>query len=52
MTNKELKIKLEEWITLLENDEKSSNTLKKYKTNVNSFINYCEAKELNNSKRV
>ncbi len=47
MTNKELKIKLEEWITLLENDEKSSNTLKKYKTNVNSFINYCEAKELN-----
>ncbi len=38
--------KLNEWLEILDNDEKASNTLKKYKTNVSSFINFCKDKEL------
>lgn len=46
MTYEELNSKMEEWISELEYDEKSDNTLKKYKVNVSSFIEYIKDKDL------
>lgn len=42
-----LNLKLDEWLEELKDDEKEVNTLKKYKVNVSSFINFLEGKELN-----
>lgn len=46
MSYEELNNKLEEWLLELEYDEKSDNTLKKYKVNVSSFIEFIKDKEL------
>ena len=46
MSYEELNNKLEEWLLELEYDEKSDNTLKKYKVNVSSFIEFIKEKDL------
>lgn len=46
MQYQELKNKLDEWLLELEFDEKSDNTLKKYKVNVEAFLEYIKDKEL------
>ena len=45
MGYEELKNKLNDWISELEYDEKSDNTLKKYKVNVASFIEFMKDKD-------
>ncbi len=45
MNTQELNKKLREWLLELEDDEKSDNTLRKYKVNVNSFIKFMSDKE-------
>lgn len=47
MDTEELKGKLNEWLLELEDEEKSTNTLKKYKVNVDSFIKFMTNKEWN-----
>ncbi len=47
MKSEDLKNKLEEWLTELEYDEKSENTIKKYKVNIMAFIEFIKDKELN-----
>ncbi len=47
MDQNELKNKLNDWLKELEYDEKSSNTIKKYKVNVSSFLDFLSDKELN-----
>lgn len=46
MSYEELNNKLEEWLLEQEYDEKSDNTLKKYKVNVSSFIEFIKEKDL------
>ena len=45
MGYEELKVKLEEWLEELEDQEKATRTLKKYKVNVNGFIEFMKDKE-------
>ncbi len=47
MSYDDLKIRLEEWLSELEYNEKSENTIKKYKVNVTAFIEFIQDKELN-----
>ena len=44
-----LKSKLDEWLLELEEDEKSDNTLKKYRVNVSSFIDFMKDRDFSKS---